>query len=194
MVFEKLKNFWFNWGPTVIALVVALGILVVLCFGCAPKPVVPVGPVVPIIPVQPIQNLTKIVTQTNWLMVVALGMFTWGVMSIFSGNTKGGVFIAGSLALAGGIAALTVGNELLIAWLPFMKWAIPAGAIGALAFYIYNHNLRTTKIVNGEAVKKVVTNLVDYNKDGKIDIEDLKIALGLEKAPNVTNTSPTDIK
>jgi hypothetical protein len=147
--------------------------------GCATKPTpnipIPVQP----IPVQPIQNLTKIITQTNWLMVVALGMFTWGVMSIFSGNTKGGVFVAGSLALAGGIAALTVGNELLIAWLPFLKWAIPAGAIAALAFYIYNHNIRTAKIVDLKSKYKAAVELLDTDKDGKISTEELKAVLGL---------------
>jgi hypothetical protein len=34
---------------------------------------------------------------------------------------------------------------------------------------------------------------MDYNKDGKIDVVDLKIALGLEKAPDVKTVSPSII-
>lgn len=123
----------------------------------------------------PVQALTGAVTKTNWLMVVALGMFVWGVMSIFNGNTKGGMFIAGALALAGGIAALAIGNELIIAWLPVIKWVVPPGAAAAFSLWAYNHYVRSQKI----STLKFVTDYLDKDKDGKVTAADIKAVLGI---------------
>lgn len=149
---------------------VTLFILLLTLNGCATKPCPPP----PVIEQTPMQAITQVVYKTNWLVTVGFLTCFAAVYTFFSGN--GGkatpLFAAGAF-LIGGTAVYAALVQALQSWVVWLEWGVPIVCVTAVCIWGYNHFYKQQQLAN-------VKGLVDLNKDGKIDITDLKLALGMK--------------
>jgi hypothetical protein len=161
-----------------ILLLVALYIIMVVsCFimqGCGTPPAS-----YPAQTATPVQMLTQIVYKANWLVTVGFLTCFAAVYTFFNGNGSKAIPLFGAgIFLIAGVSVYAALTQALVAWIPWFTIGVPILGVIAFGLWAYSHYHRTKALENTETRLEWINNMVDKNKDGKVDVVDLKLALG----------------
>ena len=166
-------------NKSILFLITVYIILVVCCFimqGCVTSPsgvsqqtATPVG------------ALTSIVYKTNWLVTVGFLTCFAAVYTFFNGNGSKAIPLFGAgIFLIAGVSVYIALTQALVAWIPWFTIGVPILGVIAFGLWAYAHYHRTKALENTETRLEWINTIVDQNKDGKIDVADIKVALGVQ--------------
>jgi len=145
--------------------IVIIGLMIFLMLICGCNILQPE----PTFPSVPTNGLTKIVTQTNWLMSLAILAVGGGAFVLFMGNQIGVRIIAAALVIIITLLAVTK----YAYWFAFVGFA---GVVGLVGYTIWNTK-KQHKTLN-TALQEIVTGIESFKANGATSdiIESLKNA------------------
>jgi hypothetical protein len=127
----------------------------------------------------PIQTLTQIVYKTNWLVTVGFLTCFAAVYTFFNGNGSKAIPLFGAgIFLIGAVSVYAALTQALVSWIPWFTIGVPVLGVIAFGLWAYAHYHRTKTIENTETRLDWINSMVDQNKDGVVDVNDIKIAMG----------------